>query len=103
MEAMTLKKCFECGQEMVHYRGLDEEGIEFEGSKCLKCGDEVLDLKQAEAYARKLEAAQEVTFSKWGGAMALRIPASMVKALKIKAGEKAKIVQEKNWLKVIPA
>ena len=97
-----MKKCFNCGKEFKVTRKFDESGIEYESWSCASCGEEILDLKQAEHYARKLEAVQQVTFSKWGEALAMRVPAKMAKSLKLKPHQKARVIQQGSWLKVIP-
>jgi len=102
---MKMKKtCWECKGEMEEYTANTPEGISYKYWKCSKCGEEVLDMEQlhivSEKY-RKLKA-YRVTISRWGTALAMRIPKEIAQAQKIKEGEGAIVVPEKNGFKVIP-
>lgn len=97
-----MKKCFDCGKEMKPFEGTDEEGVAYSAWKCEKCGQEILDIKQAKKYAKELQNAKQDTFSSWGKAIALRVPAGVARRLGIKPHQKARLIQEKNSFKVIP-
>lgn len=99
---MKMKKCFACGSKIKLAELADEDGVEYEAWKCPKCGEEALDLKQAEKYARKLEEVQRVTFTQWGKAIGMRIPARMARRLGIRPRQKARIMQGKRWIKIVP-
>lgn len=82
-----------------------EDGVLYKHWKCIKCKREVLDMDQlhevAEKY-RELRRAYVVTISRWGTALALRIPKEIVVSQKIKPGEIVRIQKEKIGFRVIP-
>ncbi len=99
------KKCSECGGQIVELRSFDPNGVPYKYWHCVKCGDEFLDMPQlhesAEIY-RKLKRAKLVSVSKWGSALAIRIPKEIVQEQKLKAGYKVRILPEKFGFKIIP-
>lgn len=84
---------------------MEQDGIEFEAFKCVKCGEELMDMKQLKSLAkeyRKLRKAKEVTFAKWGNSIAVRIPNDYVKDYGIKPGDHGTLTKDKNGIKIIP-
>lgn len=98
------KKCSECGGSRIELRSLDSNMVPYRFWHCVKCGDEVLDMEQmsesGEAY-RKLKKAKVVTVSKWGSALAIRIPKEIVNSQKIKAGYRIRIFRDKDGFRMI--
>lgn len=98
-------KCWECGGRRIELIDRDPDGVVYKYWKCTKCGDAVLDMDQlhgaAEQY-RKLIRAKRAKVSKWGNALAFRIPKEIAISQKIKAGEKVRIQEEKIGFRVIP-
>lgn len=85
---------------------IEEDRVPFEAYSCLKCGKELMNMRQLGAVAKKYRAlrrAKEIKFAKWGNSIAVRIPSSMVKEFHIVAGKSALMVKEKEGLKIIPA
>jgi len=106
MEAvMKERKCWECKSPMKEFVGVDSHEVTYKYWECTKCGDKVLDMEQlheaAEQY-RKLKKAHSVTISRWGTALAFRIPKQIVVSQKIKPGEKVIIQEEKIGFRIIP-
>jgi hypothetical protein len=101
---MKEKKCWECKSPMKEFVGIDSHGVSYRYWECTKCKDRVLDMEQlheaAEQY-RKLKRAHSVTVSKWGTALAFRIPKEIVISQRIKPGEKVRIQEEKVGFKVV--
>ena len=84
---------------------MEEDGVDYELFKCTSCGEELLDMKQLKVLAnkyRKLRKAKEVTFTKWGNSIAVRIPQDIVHEYKIKVGKSGILTKEKNGIKIIP-
>ena len=83
-----------------------EDGVEFEAYRCTSCGEELLSMPQLKSLATKYRAmrkAKEITFAKWGNSIAVRIPKEMAGTLKIRAGKRGFINQEKDGIKIVPA
>lgn len=102
---MKAKKCWDCGSKMSKFTDFIEEGIEYEYFKCDKCGREILTMDQLHEVAKKykeLRKAYRVIVSKWGTALAMRIPKDIVEAQNIKPREKLLVVPERSGFKVIP-
>ena len=95
------KKCSECGGELVEMLSYHPDGVPYRYWHCVKCDDEFLDMvqlgKAAEIY-RKLKTAK---ISKWGSAIAIRIPKEIAQKQKLKAGYKVQILPEKNGFRII--
>lgn len=102
---MRIRKCWECGSKMVEKRDIDPNGIPYRYWSCEKCGEDVLDMEQLHESAlmyKKLRKLPSVKVSRWGTALALRIPKEIVVSQKIKPGEKVRIQKEKIGFRVIP-
>lgn len=102
---MKIRKCWECRSKMVEKRDIDPNGIPYRYWGCEKCGEEVLDMEQLHESAlmyKKLRKLLSVKVSRWGTALALRIPKEIVISQKIKPGEIVRIQKERIGFKVIP-
>lgn len=102
---MKNKKCWDCGTVMKEIIGEDPNGVAYRHWKCVKCSREILDMEQlnemSEQY-RKMKRMQSAKISRWGAALAVRIPKEIVISQKIKAGEKVRIQEEKKGFRIIP-
>ncbi len=81
------------------------EGVEYEALQCVHCGESIMTMGQLDVLAdhyRKLRRAKEVTFSKWGNSLAMRIPKAIAKAYKLSSGKTALLVQEKKGIRIVP-
>ncbi len=101
-------KCPTCKEtKMKIVNGVMElDNVPFEAFKCNKCGGEILDMEQLKVLAnkyRELRKAREITFSKWGNSLAIRIPSEMANEFNIKEGKHGLITREKDGIKIIPA
>lgn len=104
MKKIKTKRCWECGGAMEEYRTVDSHGVPYRYWECTKCGDRVLDMEQLEEAAkiyRKFKR-HRVKVSRWGSALAIRIPKEIVKKQKIKAGTEVYFFPEKRGFRVIP-
>jgi len=99
------RKCLECGGKLIELRGFDPNGVPIKYWHCIKCGDEVLDMVQlhesAEIY-RKLKKAKLIRVSKWGAAVAIRIPKEIAQKQRLKPGTMMRILPERVGFKVVP-
>ena len=79
-----MKKCNECKSAMQEMKAKTPEGIEYNYYKCLKCGEEIVDMKQLHEVADKYRALKKypVKLSKWGLSLGLRIPKDLVKKIR---------------------
>ena len=102
---MEKMKCPKCSGSMKPVKGvIEEDEVEFNAFRCEKCGEELLDMKQLNKLAshyRKFKEAEKVVFAKWGNSIAVRIPSSYVKELKITPGKSAVLMKERNGLRII--
>ncbi len=79
------------------------KGVRYSSLKCAECGEELMTMPQAKSFMRSAEKAKRVTFSKWGEALAVRIPAEAVRQYRLKAREKGAFVFEKDGFKILPS
>mgnify|MGYP001606454776 CR=1 FL=1 len=85
---------------------IKEDGISYEAYKCKSCGEEIMDMKQLSSLAKKyrdLRKAKEITFSKWGNSIAVRIPNELVEEFHIKSGKQGIITKGKTGIEIIPS
>ncbi|HLC58042.1 MAG TPA: hypothetical protein VJH95_05690 [Candidatus Nanoarchaeia archaeon] len=100
-------KCITCKKgimEKVKDR-IAEDNIEFEALKCSSCGEEIMNMPQLKSLAgeyRKLRKAKEITFTKWGNSIAVRIPREITKEFNIISGGQGILTKEKEGIKIIP-
>ncbi|MFH1649736.1 MAG: AbrB/MazE/SpoVT family DNA-binding domain-containing protein [Candidatus Woesearchaeota archaeon] len=99
-------KCPQCNGLMKKQKdSFPEDGIEYEMLKCMKCGEELLDMEQMRDLAgkyRKLRRSREVRFNKWGNSLAVRIPRETANELGIKEGTSAVLTTEKHGIMIRP-
>ena len=99
-------KCPICQAKMEKKKDvMEEDGIEFEAFKCVKCGEEIMTMPQLKVLAnkyKKLRNAKEVTFAKWGNSIAVRIPSDIVQEFKISVGKQGTLTKDKNGIKITP-
>ena len=98
------EKCADCGHIMYEKTDIDINGVPYRYWSCSNCGREVLDMSQLHETAliyKKMRKSQAAKVSKWGSALAIRIPREIVVEQKIKAGEKFRFLKEKNGFKLI--
>ena len=85
---------------------MEQDGVEFEVLRCPDCSEELMTMKQLKILAnkyRELRKAKEITFSKWGNSLAVRIPNEIAEELRITEGKHGTLTKEKNGIKIIPA
>lgn len=101
-------KCPVCQKGIMEKKkdAIEQDGVEFEAFKCPRCGEEIMTMKQLKAIAvkyRKLRAAKDITFAKWGNSIAVRIPSEIAEEYNISAGKRGILTKDKKGLRLIPA
>ena len=98
-----MKKCNECKSAMQEMKAKTPEGIEYNYYKCLKCGEEIVDMKQLHEVADKYRALKKypVKLSKWGLSLGLRIPKDLVKKYNLRDDKEVSVVPEKNGIRIV--
>lgn len=95
------KVCIECSGKRLELIDVDPDGVKYRYWKCIKCGDEVLDMKQLHDAAVEFRKLSTAKISKWGSALAIRIPQEIVRKQKLKIGYEVQILPEKNGFRVV--
>ncbi len=97
------KKCFECKAPMKEMDGVMSDGLTHKYYRCTKCGDEVLDIKQLGALAKKYKELKKnrAKFTKWGLSIGVRIPGELVKKYNISTKKEAQFIPEKDGIKLL--
>lgn len=83
-----------------------QDGIDFKAYRCLKCGEEIMTMKQLKVLAGKyriLRKAKEITFAKWGNSIAVRIPSDIAEEYKMSVGKHGILTKDKEGIRIIPA
>ncbi|MBT7241193.1 MAG: AbrB/MazE/SpoVT family DNA-binding domain-containing protein [Candidatus Diapherotrites archaeon] len=95
--------CTKCRNKMIKKKGITPEGFEYTYSKCVECGEEIVDLKQLHEVANKYRYMKKysVKISKWGDSLAMRIPKELAKEYNIKSDERITLIPEKKSIKII--
>lgn len=98
-----MKKCSKCGFKMIEKLGKTPEGFEYKYYSCGKCGEEIVDMKQLHNLAEEYRNMKkyEVSLSKWGLSLGLRIPKELVNKYKLNEKDKIFIIPEKNGILII--
>lgn len=99
------EKCVECGSRVEEQIGIDPLGFPYKYWKCIECEYSFLDMEQLEESAkiyRKLKKTKLIKMSKWGTALAIRIPKEIADKQKLKAGFNVRIIPEKFGFRVVP-
>lgn len=102
---MKDKKCLECKGKMIEKFGEYEPGFTYRYWKCIRCGEELLDmgqLRDAAARWKKFTKTPKTTISKWGNALAVRIPKEIVERQRIRQGERFLILPDKKGFRAVP-
>ena len=84
---------------------IKQDGIEFDAYRCEKCGEEIMTMSQLKVLAgkyRKLRQAKEITFSKWGNSIAVRMPIDIVEEYNISEGKHGILTKDKEGIRIIP-
>lgn len=99
-----MKKCSECGKTMKELVDKTPEGIEYKYFKCVKCGEEVLNMEQLHNVANKYRVMKNyhVKLSKWGFSLGIRIPKEVVNKYKFKDNGEVIIIPDEHGIKVVP-
>ena len=97
--------CPICAGVMVKIEdSIKQDGVTFNAYRCSACGEELMDMQQLKEMATKyrvLRKAKEITFVKWGNSLAVRIPQTFAKELKVKEGDTAYLKKSKNGLEIV--
>ena len=98
-----MRKCTECSGSMQQLKAKTHEGVEYSYFKCLKDGEEIVDMKQLHEVAERYRTLKKynVKLSKWGLSLGLRIPKELVEKYKLKNEKEVSIVPEKTGLRII--
>ncbi len=67
-------KCPNCEKKKIKLKKdiIKQDGVEFEAYHCIKCGEEIMDMKQLKVLTKKyrqLKNSKEITFAKWGNSL----------------------------------
>ena len=99
-------KCPICSGNMEKMKDtIKQDGVEFEAYRCIKCGEEIMNMKQLKVLAdkyRELRKAKDIIFAKWGNSLAVRIPSEVAEEYQISAGKHGILIKEKEGIKIIP-
>ncbi len=88
---------------MVQETGKTPEGVKYAYSRCGKCGEEILDMKQLHEVAQQYREMKKYTakISKWGESLAMRIPKELAKKYGLKQNEEITLIPEKGSIKIV--
>ncbi len=80
------------------------EGFSYHYYRCIKCGEEILDMKQLHVVADKYRKVKHyrAKLSKWGHSLGLRIPKEISQKYHLSDKNDVILVQEKDGIKIIP-
>ena len=84
---------------------IKQDNIEFGTFKCNNCSEKLMNGKQLKNLAskyRQLRMAKVVSFAKWGNSIAIRIPNEFIKDYNIRPGKQARLIKEKNSIRITP-
>ncbi len=99
-------KCPICKGKMEKIKdNITQDKVDFEAYKCSKCKEELMNLQQLKKLAKKyreLRKSKEITFSKWGNSIGIRIPSEYVDAFNIKAGKQGILTKTDKEIKITP-
>lgn len=95
-------KCIACNKGKMRLVSGRHNGVAYSAYKCDRCGEEIMNLAQTKRFMQATQKARTVTFSKWGQALAVRIPVEAVKRLHLNPGEKAKLSYDDKELTITP-
>lgn len=95
--------CPKCKAKMLEKKDNTPEGFEYRYSKCSKCGEEIVNMKQLHSVAQQYREMKKYTakISKWGESFAVRIPKELVKQYELKQNEDVTLIPEKKGIKIV--
>jgi len=98
-----IMNCPKCKGKMVEKKDKTPEGVEYRYSKCSKCGEEIVDIKQLHQVAQQYREMKKYTakISKWGESLAIRMPKELVKQYNLKQNEDVTLIPEKKAIKIV--
>jgi DNA-directed RNA polymerase subunit RPC12/RpoP len=98
-----MRKCSDCGGNMKELGTIGPDGLFYNYYKCLKCGEEVLDMRQLHEVAERYRALKRyhARLTKWGLSVGLRIPKELVKKYKFKANKEVTIIPEEKGIRIM--
>ena len=95
--------CPDCGSKKIGLKEGAYKGVGYIAYKCQSCGEETFTLDQAKTLVNAAQEARQVTFSKWGETLAVRIPAAVVRRFHLKPKSKGKLIEDGGGFKIIPS
>lgn len=100
-----MKTCSACTNTMEELSAKTPEGVAYNYFKCVKCGEEILDLKQLHRVAEKYRVMKNyhVKLSKWGLSLGMRLPKEVVQRYRLKDNEEVVLIPEKEGIRIMPA
>lgn len=105
-KTFELNKCPLCNKGKLRpvREAMPVDGVEYEALQCIRCGESIMTMGQLDVLAdkyRKLRRAKEITFSKWGNSLAMRIPCEIATEYHLSIGSQGLLVKEKKGIKII--
>jgi len=100
-----MKKCSKCGKKMEEKEASTPEGISYKYFTCLKCGEEIVDMKQLHNVAEQYREIKlfHAKVTRWGQSLGFRIPKALVTKYHFKANDEIALLPEKKSIKLIPS
>lgn len=100
-----MKKCAECEGIMQELTAQTPEGVEYHYYKCVKCGEEIVAMKQLHEVAEKYRKIKTyyAQVSQWGLSLGVRVPKELAEKYRLKPHSKLKIIPEKEGMRLVPA
>ena len=98
-----MKKCSECKSKMIETSSKTPDGVEYDYYRCNKCGEEILDVGQLGAVAKKYREMKRhrAKINRWGLSMGIRIPKDIVQRYHLKPGKEVSIVPDKKGILIV--
>lgn len=99
-----MKKCWECGGKCIELTKKTRDQISYNHYRCIKCGDEVLDMKQLHELADKYRIMKKyhTKIAKWGLSLGVRIPKELAKMCNMKDKGDVVLIPEKDSIRIMP-
>ncbi len=99
-----MKTWSECKGRMVERDAKTPEGVNYNYFKCVRCGEEIVDMKQLHNVAEKYRVMKKyhVKLSKWGLSIGIRIPKELVRRYNLKEDREVAVIAEDKSIKLIP-
>ncbi len=99
-----MKKCSDCSGELKEHTTKTPEGVSYTYFKCVKCGDEILNMSQLQAVAQKYRIMKQyhTKVARWGMSLGVRIPKELAEKYHLSDNEEITLVPDKEGIKLIP-